>query len=281
MEWDDLKYVLATARSGSFLGAAHMLKVTHTTVGRRIKSLETDLGQQLFHRTRDGVEATELCLQLIPTAEDIEQKVREITMSVETREVQPEGRVRLHTAAWIIQHILIPAFPAFRVRFPKIQVFFVSDVVDSIIDPSAPAVSLRFDVMAKRNEIESRICDIPFSVYRAKDAESSRLQWATSHGGKVTIQTSEWLRHEGVQNQDIALLATDAEIVRQSILTGQFRGLLPDFLAKHDPRLVRENAGRPELTRQIRSIAARRSANTPIVRAVLDWSTNVVRQSQN
>ncbi len=280
MEWDDLKYVLATARSGSFLHAAHMLKVTHTTVGRRIKALETDLGHLLFRRTRDGVEATELCLRILPIAEDIEQKVRAISLSVETKDAEPEGRVRIHTAAWIIEHILIPAYPAFRETHPKVQVFFVGDVVDSIDDPTTPAISLRFDVMAKRTEIEAEIAEIPFATYRARSAVADRLEWATSHGGRIKMRTAEWLERQGIPLEDVGVLANDAQLVKSAILTGRYKGLLPQMIGAADDRLVRETAGSKELVRRLRSIVPRRALIMPEVQAVVDWSRTSIKDAE-
>jgi DNA-binding transcriptional LysR family regulator len=44
MDWNDLRYFLAIARSGSLARAAHELSVEHTTVSRRLSALEADLG---------------------------------------------------------------------------------------------------------------------------------------------------------------------------------------------------------------------------------------------
>ncbi len=44
MEWDDLRYVLTASRAGSFVSAANMLKVSHTSVSRRITALEQSSG---------------------------------------------------------------------------------------------------------------------------------------------------------------------------------------------------------------------------------------------
>ena len=50
MNWDDLRFLLAVARSGSMSGAARALKVNHATVIRRVRSLEEQLGTSLFDR---------------------------------------------------------------------------------------------------------------------------------------------------------------------------------------------------------------------------------------
>jgi hypothetical protein len=40
LNWDDMRFFLALCRTDSFVAAAHELKVTHSTVARRISALE-------------------------------------------------------------------------------------------------------------------------------------------------------------------------------------------------------------------------------------------------
>ena len=40
MNWDDLHYVLVLARTGALSRAARVLKVDHTTVGRRVEAAD-------------------------------------------------------------------------------------------------------------------------------------------------------------------------------------------------------------------------------------------------
>lgn len=62
MDWDDLRYFLATMRAGSTAGAARSLGVRHTTVGRRISALEATLGARLFLREASGMVQSEAVL---------------------------------------------------------------------------------------------------------------------------------------------------------------------------------------------------------------------------
>src|SRR6218665_1947670 len=51
---DDLRYLLAVARSGRLVSAATLLGVDHTTVRRRIDRLEATLGGRLLDRAASG-----------------------------------------------------------------------------------------------------------------------------------------------------------------------------------------------------------------------------------
>src|ERR1700740_2056230 len=57
-QWDDVRFFLAVARTGSLSGAARALGVGHVTVGRRIALLEKQLGVTLLNRTPDGLVTT-------------------------------------------------------------------------------------------------------------------------------------------------------------------------------------------------------------------------------
>ena len=50
MDWDNLKFFLALAETGSLSRASEKLRVDHSTVARRIEMLEHDLGVRLVER---------------------------------------------------------------------------------------------------------------------------------------------------------------------------------------------------------------------------------------
>jgi DNA-binding MarR family transcriptional regulator len=52
LDWDELRVFLALARARSARGAAALLKVSHSTVTRRVEALEARLGVRLFDRSR-------------------------------------------------------------------------------------------------------------------------------------------------------------------------------------------------------------------------------------
>jgi len=59
LDWDNLRYFLAVARAGKLTAAARRLGQDHTTVGRRIVSLESAFRSKLFERRPDGYRLTE------------------------------------------------------------------------------------------------------------------------------------------------------------------------------------------------------------------------------
>jgi DNA-binding transcriptional LysR family regulator len=70
--WDDLRYFLAVARTGTLSAAAKQLGTEHTTVARHIQALEDELNSRLFHKSNSGYGLTDVGERLLTGAEAIE-----------------------------------------------------------------------------------------------------------------------------------------------------------------------------------------------------------------
>lgn len=95
LNWDDMRYFLALSRRSSFLSAAEDLKVTHSTVARRISALEESLGTQLFLRTGKGCCLTPAGEKLVPFAEQLETTAISLEESVSGFNRQISGAIRI------------------------------------------------------------------------------------------------------------------------------------------------------------------------------------------
>ncbi len=74
LNWDDLKFFLAVARSGTIRGGADSIQVNHTTLTRRLSLMEDSIGSRLFDRSRQGLVLTQLGEDLLPHARRVEEE---------------------------------------------------------------------------------------------------------------------------------------------------------------------------------------------------------------
>ena len=95
MDWNDLRHFLALSRTGSVRAAGASLGVSHSTVLRRVQSLETELGTRLFDRSRDGFALTLAGHEMVTTAEAMEAQVAELARSLSGRDERFAGPVML------------------------------------------------------------------------------------------------------------------------------------------------------------------------------------------
>ena len=71
LDWNDLRYFLAVADGGSTLAAGRELRVSQTTVARRIAALEEALGLQIFEKRQAGYTLT-------PAGEELLDRARQV-----------------------------------------------------------------------------------------------------------------------------------------------------------------------------------------------------------
>ena len=88
LAWDDLRYLLAASRTGSYPAAARRLGVDDTTVSRRLRALQRAAGTEMIARRPDGT------LRLTPAGEAVAARAERIEA-----EAQGAGRALLPCVA--------------------------------------------------------------------------------------------------------------------------------------------------------------------------------------
>ena len=122
LNWDDLRYFLALCRTRSFVAAAGVLRVTHSTVARRISSLEASLSTQLFLRTEKGCQITPEGEALLVHAEKLESTMLSLETSVAGRDKRLTGCVRIGSPDGLGNYYLSPRLARFQNRHPGLEI---------------------------------------------------------------------------------------------------------------------------------------------------------------
>lgn len=125
MNWDDLRYVLALVQSGSLAGAARVLGVDHTTVGRRVDAAEAALGVRLFTRTTIGVVPTADAERLIASMEKVEAAVLSVERTARSKGDRLEGVVRVTSPETLGASYLAPRLATFGNEHPGLTIELV------------------------------------------------------------------------------------------------------------------------------------------------------------
>ncbi len=121
MEWDNLRYILAIARAKSVAGAARQLKVHHTTVFRRLNTLEGNLGVRLFERLSTGYVLTLAGEKMYQTAVEVESQIATLDRNISGQDQRLAGAIRVTTTASLLRYLLTPCFAAFTKEYPEIE----------------------------------------------------------------------------------------------------------------------------------------------------------------
>jgi DNA-binding transcriptional LysR family regulator len=132
LSWDDLKVFSACARASSFREAARGLKLSSSTVSRRIERLEYMLAIKLFHRvpegvilTGDGALVAESALSMFQVLCDLHRK--RSSMITENR-----GEVTIAVTEGLGSYWLMPRLAEFQRTSPQltINLYCAMDSVD-------------------------------------------------------------------------------------------------------------------------------------------------------
>ena len=125
-DWDDIRYFLALARTGSTTGAAKLLAVNHSTVSRRISQLEERIGSRLFDRLASGAVPTAAGAALIAVAEQVERKATEFSRGASAEDARLAGRLVVAAPPLLANHVLMPMVAEFAMRHPDIELELVA-----------------------------------------------------------------------------------------------------------------------------------------------------------
>lgn len=122
MQTKGLAEFLAVAESGSFTGAAKALGLSIPHVSRTVKSLEDELGVQLFQRTTRSVQLTAagelLHFDCRKVSTDLEQALDRVRMGDQAI----SGRIRLACLTGsFADHVVAPALASFAASHPLVE----------------------------------------------------------------------------------------------------------------------------------------------------------------
>jgi DNA-binding transcriptional LysR family regulator len=149
-----LRAFVCLARSGSFTKAGRELHLTQSAISHAIKSLETDLGSQLFHRQGKSVHLTHAGRELLPHAETILQSMTHARSVLGTLDQTPRGKLRIGCTTAAAQFILPTVFREFKESFPLYEIKVITgetpDTIERLIKNQIDlAVSLRAPDVSK------------------------------------------------------------------------------------------------------------------------------------
>lgn len=126
-DWNDIRYFLELARRGKLSAAALRLGVDHTTVARRIKALEEELGIQLFERENRAYKLSDDGRRLLKHAEKLETNSLELLHDVTPESTGPVGTIRLASPEAVGSQFLARHMQSFHAHNPGVALELVAE----------------------------------------------------------------------------------------------------------------------------------------------------------
>ncbi|MCI4645912.1 MAG: LysR family transcriptional regulator [Hyphomonadaceae bacterium] len=247
MNWDDLKLFLDVSRWSKLEDAAARTGLDATTLSRRIKRLETDLGLTLFERTRRGHFLTPAGERLVRRAEAMESLSLDIRAE-SSSEQAATGRIRLGVTEGLGSVIIAPALGRFRSQNPKIDV----DLIALSGFVSVPRREADMSILLTRPQTGRlkirKLADYALQLYGTRayldrqGAVTARqdLQGHTLIGYVEDLIYSAQLRYFDELLPGLSPHLCSPSIVAQMnmVAAGAGLGILPVFMARQNENLV-------------------------------------------
>lgn len=247
MDWDDLRFFLAVARTGQIASAAGLLEVDATTVSRRLRRLETGLQQRLFEQTREGQVLTEAGERLALRAEEMDRAAATIEPSAGVALVS--GLLRISVSEGFGTWLIASHLPGFVEAHPELQVDLVAN--SGFLSPSRRETDVAILLARPRGGplMSRKLADYALRLYASADyldragpiADRAALAAHPLIGYIPDFIYAPELRYL----DEIAPGATLR--IRSSSINAQYRlaragagvAALPCFIGDSDPHLVR------------------------------------------
>lgn len=271
LDWNNLRVVLAVARTGSLTGAARLLQLDQTTAGRRLTALEESVGTILFRRAKSGFVPTEAGIEVIAEAAVVGARLAALAERLRPDRAASEGVVRLLGNGWMLTRLAEKALPELLDAHPLLELR-MSNRLPPIGAYAEPSVALWFDTTARAPDQTRPVARIPFHAYRAKAFDPERNDWVIfrdDDAGGPSF-TREVQRRLG-KHARIRMTATDAGILVAAVRAGVGQGILPSCIGDACAGLVRSEVPVGRIERVLHIHSSPEFAGLARVETVLGW----------
>ena len=113
---------LEVARRGNVSRAAEAIYVSQPTLTARLHALESELGEKLFVRTRQGMRLTDAGRAFLPYAERATQAVKEGREAIAELNSASAGHLVIASAPAVSTYLLPPLLERFAAAHPRVEV---------------------------------------------------------------------------------------------------------------------------------------------------------------
>ncbi len=163
--WDDFRYFLAVAKSGSFSNVVRELGVNHSTISRRIQSLEEAHGVRLFDRNQNGYTMTDAALSIFEIVEEMRDGTLQASRVLLGHDARMEGTTNVTLPHDVFEQCLVHPIKQFVLRYPDIEMnMMVSKGLKNLANREAD-IAVRLTPSPPEYLVGKRFCHLQHGVY--------------------------------------------------------------------------------------------------------------------
>lgn len=169
LDWDDLKILVAIARSGTLRAAAASCGLSAPTLSRRLSELERQLGEPLIDRVPSGCTVTAFGARVLVWAEQMEELAHRIERAADvTGNAGPKGIVRINAVEWP-SYVLLKLLGSFQDRLPGLSIEVLTSQAPYNLARREADIALWSECPEEGDLYVRRIGKIRFGLYCSRD----------------------------------------------------------------------------------------------------------------
>ncbi len=283
MDWDDLRYFAELVRTGSLSAAARSLKVDHTTVARRVASLEQSLGVRLFDRLPRGWALTADGEQAAERVRGLEEEIFSLSSFARGRAHVLGGTVRISAPPAFGALFLMPRLGLLRERHPGIEIELIGEARIANLTRREADLALRIGRPEGASMVARRLPDFAYGLFGRRDyVESVPAGEWTLLGHDESLEHSppqQWLRRYAL-GRPLAVRSNDIAGLLGAVRAGIGVAVLSRYMAELAPELVCIEQGDELLRRELWLVVHADVRRAPSVRAVMEGIVEIIERDR-
>ena len=284
-DWDDFRFFLAVAETGSLSAAGRALKVAQPTVGRRVQALARRLGVRLFDRLSHGYVLTWAGAEVRDMAQDMEHQALAIERRLAGRDRRLAGPVSIAATETLTQYWLVPRLAALCGRCPGLEPALISGIGAADLGRREADVALRIGDPGPDTLIGRRVACCVWHLYAApayleRHGEPSAPGELRAHRVIESVREIAGLRQARELRRlagEVALRSNNVNVQFAAARAGHGLMALPSYMAPGRAGLRRVLDPGFEVRLDLWLLSHRDLRDNVRVRAVLDYLAEALR----
>lgn len=286
LDWENVKTVAEVARRGTVRAAAETLGIHHSTISRRIESLEEAIGTRLFDRLPTGYALTRAGETVVAAATSFSDELADAEREILGRDSILTGRIVVTMPEPIAVNIIMPHLSEFCDEYPGLEVEMLATFTPLNMAAREADVAIRISDNPPDTLIGKKLYPIYQAAYASPDylarhdlvnapEEARWLGW-----GELHQMFPEW--SYGPLYSRIPVWGNFPELAVQvaGARSGLGLAILPCGVADQDPGLVRIDNSPPMPIADVWVLTHADLRHTARVKAFMEFAEKILRENK-
>lgn len=249
MDISSIRLFVLVATRLSYGTAAAEMDIDPSSVSRKIKNLETELGGQLFNRSTRSMALSNFGARFLKHAEFI---LREYDLAIENAKGENEslkGTLKITTSIAFADRMLVPLIPKFMELYPEISVNLVPSDENLDLATEAIDVAIRLTPQVNGNYVITKLFRTRYAIYATPDYVKKhgllKSPFELSERDTILYELPGFKSHWKFRSKDNKekeflvdikgkVAVKSPAILRKMVLLGQGPSMLADWLVRRD-----------------------------------------------